>query len=150
MSVAQHKQIARRFIDEVFGGRYESVDELVAEDFQGHSWGPMPLGRDGLKDAMQRVSEGLSDHSMTIEDMIAEGDRVAVRLTSHGRHTGTFMGMPATGKAYTISETHIFRIRDGRVVEHWRDGDMLGLMQQLGALPRPGGSNQREPAATRT
>jgi predicted ester cyclase len=75
--------------------------------------------------------------------MIAEDDRVAVRLLSHARHTGTFMGMPPTGREYTVSETHIFRIRDGRVVEHWRDADMLGLMQQLGALPAPG----KQPAA---
>jgi predicted ester cyclase len=95
---------------------------------------------------MDRVSAGLSDHWMRIDDMIAEGDKVAVRLRSHARHTGTFMGIPATGKEYTISETHIFRIRDGQVVEHWRDGDMLGLMQQLGALPAPG---EATPASSR-
>ena len=137
MSLDQNKTIARRFIDEVFGGRYESVDELVAADFQGHSWGPMAPGRDSLKTAMKRVSEGISDHSMEIEDVIAEGDRVAVRLVSHARHTGTFMGIPATGKEYTVSEIHIFRIREGQVAEHWYNGDMLGLMQQLGALPAP-------------
>ena len=137
MSLDENKEIARRFIDEVFGGDYESVDELVAEDFTPHSWGPMPPGRESLRQAMERVSAGLSDHWMKIDDMIAEGDKVAVRLRSHARHTGTFMGMPATGKEYTITETHVFRIRDGQVVEHWRDGDMLGLMQQLGALPAP-------------
>ena len=145
MSMEQNKAIARRFVNEVFGGRYESVDELVSEDFQGHSWGPMPPGRDSLKAAMQRVSEGISDHWMRIEDMIAEDDRVAVRLQSHARHTGAFMGMPATGKEYTVSEIHIFRIRDGQVSEHWYSGDMLGVMQQLGALPAPGS----QPAATR-
>jgi steroid delta-isomerase-like uncharacterized protein len=137
MSIEHHKEIARRFIEEVFGGRSESVDELVAEDFQGHSWGEMPPGREPLRAAMARVSQGLSDHWMRIDDVIAEGDKVAVRLRSHARHTGTFMGMPATGREYTITETHVFRIADGKVAEHWRDADMLGLMQQLGGLPAP-------------
>lgn len=105
----------------------------------------MPPGRDSLKAAMKRVSEGLSDHWMRIDDIIAEADRVAVRLRSHARHTGTFMGMRASGNEYTITETHIFRIADGTVVEHWRDADMLGLMQQLGALPEP-----RQPVGSRS
>ena len=95
------------------------------------SWYPL------LKQAVKRVSAGLSDISMKIEDMISQDDKVAVRLTAHARHQGDFMGLPATGKSYTISETHIFHIRDGKVAEHWRDADMLGLMQQLGALPEP-------------
>jgi predicted ester cyclase len=68
--------------------------------------------------------------------MISEDDKVAVRLTAHARHEGDFMGLPASGKEYTISETHIFHMRDGKVAEHWRDADMLGLMRQLGALPQ--------------
>jgi predicted ester cyclase len=91
---------------------------------------------------MARVSQGLSDHWMRIDDVIAEGDKVAVRLRSHARHTGTFMGLPATGREYTITETHVFRIADGKVAEHWRDADMLGLMQQLGGLPAPSAPNQ--------
>jgi hypothetical protein len=71
---------------------------------------------------------------MKIEDIIAEGDRVAVRLTAHAVHEGELMGMPASGKAYTISEIHIFRIKDGKVTEHWREADLLGMMRQLGAL----------------
>jgi predicted ester cyclase len=86
---------------------------------------------------------------MTLDDVIAEDDRVAIRLRSHARHTGTFMGLPATGREYEISETHIVRIRDGQIVEHWRDADMLGLMQQLGALPAPGSNAEREPAGAR-
>jgi predicted ester cyclase len=74
---------------------------------------------------------------MTIEDMIGEGDRVAVRLTSHAVQTGPFMGLPPSGKAYTIGEIHIFRIRDGKVAEHWHEADFMGMMRQLGALPAP-------------
>jgi steroid delta-isomerase-like uncharacterized protein len=97
----------------------------------------MPPGPEPLKQATRRVHAGLSDVSMKIEDMIAEADKVAVRLTAHGTHTGEFMGMPASGKSYTISETHIFHLRDGKIAEHWRDGDMLAMMRQLGASPQP-------------
>ena len=144
MTIEQNKDIARRFIQEVFVEADPSaVDELATEDFTPHSWGEMPPGRDGLKAAQKRVMQGLADARMTIEDVIAEGDKVVVRLTSHGRHDGEFMGMPASGKEYDISEIHIFRIVDGKVAEHWRDADMLGLMQQIGALPAPAGAGSR-------
>jgi predicted ester cyclase len=114
-----------------------------------HSWGPMPPGREPLKQAIDRVYGGLSDHRMVIEDLIAEDDRVAIRLRSRARQTGTFMGIPATGREYEITETHVLRIRDGQVVEHWRDADMLGLMQQLGVLPAPGSASAPQPAGAR-
>ncbi len=134
-----NKALVRRFIDEIFLRRdFTAVDELLAEDFTPHTWGPMPPGREGLKDAITRVSAGVSDARMTIEDMIAEGDRVAVRLTSSAVHSGEFMGMPASGRRYEIGEIHIFRIRDGRVAEHWHQADFLGMMRQLGALPGAG------------
>ena len=128
------KAIAERFIQEVFvEGNEAAADELAAPDFTPHSWGQMPPGVKSLKAAQRRVKAGLSDARMTIEDVIAEGDKVAVRLTSHGRHSGEFMGMPPSNREYTISEIHIFRIEDGKVAEHWRDADMLGLMKQIGA-----------------
>jgi steroid delta-isomerase-like uncharacterized protein len=140
----RNKDIARQFIQRIFvEADPAAVDELAADDFTPHSWGDMPPGRDSLKAAQQRVMQGLSDARMTVEDVIAEGDRVAVRLVSHGRHDGEFMGMPASGKDYAISEIHIFRIADGKVAEHWRDADMLGMMQQLGALPVPAGAGSR-------
>jgi steroid delta-isomerase-like uncharacterized protein len=140
MTLERNKQIASEFIQRVFVEADPSaVDELAAEEFTPHSWGDMPPGRDSLKAAQQRVMQGLSGARMTVEDVIAEGDRVAVRLVSHGRHDGEFMGLPPSGKEYAISETHIFRIADGQVAEHWRDADMLGMMRQLGALPEPGG-----------
>ena len=98
----------------------------------------MQPGRDGLKEAITRVSKGLSDTKMSIDDVIAEGDRVAVRLTSSATQTGEFMGMPPSGKRYEIGEIHIFRLRDGRVAEHWHQADFLGMMRQLGATPQPG------------
>jgi len=134
MATQENKVLVRRFIDEVFvKGNPDAVDKLVTSDFTPHSWGNMPPGVEPLKQAIGRVHAGLTGASFKIEDMIAEEDRIAVRVTAHGRHTGDFMGMPATGKEYTISETHIFHVRDGKVAEHWRDADMLGMMRQLGA-----------------
>jgi steroid delta-isomerase-like uncharacterized protein len=136
MSIDENKALVRRFIDEVFvKGHGESVDELVSPDFTPHSWPGIGLGTEPLKQAQQRIQDGLSDVAMTIEDMVAEGDKVVVRLSSHARHTGEFMGLPASGKEYTIPEIHIFRVEDGKVVEHWLQMDTMGLMTQLGALP---------------
>ena len=134
MGTQENKVLVRRFIDEVFvKGNPDAVDKLVTPDFTPHSWGSVPSGPDPLKQAIRRVHAALTGVSFKIEDMIAEEDRVAVRVTAHGTHSGDFMGMPASGKSYTISETHIFHIRDGKVAEHWRDADMLGMMKQIGA-----------------
>ena len=136
MSAQANKALVRRVIDEIFlAQRFEAVDELVAADFTPHTWGPMPPGRDGLKAAIERVSAGLADASMTIEDVIAEDDRVAVRLTSAATQVGPFMGLPPSGRRYEIGEIHWFRVRDGQVAEHWHQADFLGMLRQLGALP---------------
>jgi steroid delta-isomerase-like uncharacterized protein len=135
MGTHECKVLVRRFIDEIFvKGNADAVEKLVTSDFTPHSWGRMPAGLEPLKDAIKRVHAGLSDVSMKIEDVIAEEDKVAVRLTARARHTGEFMGLPASGKDYAISETHIFHLRDGKISEHWRDAEMLVLMRQLGAV----------------
>ena len=134
-----NKDLVRRFIAEVFlERRFDAVDELLTDDFTPHTWGKVEPGKSPMKAAIERVSHGLSDATMTIEDVIAEGDRVAVRLTSSAVQTGEFMGLPPSGKTYTIGEIHIFRIEDGKVAEHWHQADFMGMMRQLGALPGPG------------
>lgn len=131
-----NKALVRRFVEQVFvAGRTDAVDGLVAHDFVPHSWPGTGPGPDELKKAMSRVFAGLSDVRMEIEDCIAEGDRVVVRLAAHAVQTGEFMGMPASGKSYTIPEIHIFRVTDGRIAEHWAQADLLGMMRQLGATP---------------
>jgi steroid delta-isomerase-like uncharacterized protein len=139
VTIDDNKALVRRFIDEVFlRGSLDAVDELLTDDFTPHTWGPVTQGKEGLKQAIARVSAGLADATMTIEDVVAEDDRVAVRLTSHAVQVGPFMGLPPSGRAYTIGEIHIFRIRDGRIAEHWHQADFLGMMRQLGALPGAG------------
>jgi steroid delta-isomerase-like uncharacterized protein len=132
MTTEENKALVRRFITEIFEqGRLEAVDKLGADDFIGHSWGN--ADKEGLKAAMARVGQGLTDAKFNIEDVIAEGDLVAVRLTASARHVGDFMGMAASGRSYEIGEIHIFRVRDGKVSEHWHQFDTAGLMKQLGA-----------------
>lgn len=140
MGVQENKQIVRRFIDEVFvQGRQSSVDELVADDLVAHTWPSVTgSGKQDLKLAMERVSKGLADASFQIDDMIGEDDRVAVRLTASARHVGDFMGLAGSGRSYTIGELHVFRLRDGKVVEHWRQFDQFGMMRQLGFEEDPG------------
>jgi len=136
MTTDENKAIVRRFIDEIFiQGRHETVDELLADDFVAHTWPSTGHPRDDLKAAIDRTSGALEDPQFTIHDLIAEGDRVAVRLTSAATQVGQFMGMPPSGKRYSIDEIHIFRLRDGQVVEHWHQLDQMGLMKQLGAMP---------------
>ncbi len=136
MTLEDNKALVRRFIDEIFvEGRLDAVDELLADDFVGHTWRSTGDGKGDLKRAIERVGQGLADARFVVEDMIAEGDRVAVRVTASATQVGEFMGLPASGRTYTIGEIHIFRIRDGRVTEHWHQFDQMGLMRQLGAMP---------------
>jgi predicted ester cyclase len=130
--LARNKDIARQVIDRIFVNQEDAaIDELISTDFVPHTFGPMPHGRDGLRAGMQRAGAGVSEARFEIRDMIAEGDRVAARLTTSARHTGQFMGIDPTGDRYTIDEIHIFRIRDGQVIEHWHEFDKLSLLRQL-------------------
>jgi steroid delta-isomerase-like uncharacterized protein len=127
-----NKGVALRFIEGVFIDHDpKAVDELAADDFTAHTFGDLPPGPEPLKEAMQRARQGVSEPQFEIHDVIAEKDRVAVRLTTRARHTGTFMGVEPSGNEYSIDEIHIFRIEDGKVLEHWHEFDKQGLAQQL-------------------
>ena len=138
MTLEENKAVVRQFIEEVFeGGNVDAVDRLVADDFVPHTW-PGTTDRDGLKATMARVAKGLADASFRIDDLIAEGDRVVARVTASATQVGEFMGMPPSGKSYTIEEIHIFRVGGGRITEHWHQFDQIGMMRQLGAMPSGG------------
>jgi predicted ester cyclase len=138
MSSQDNKTLVRRFITEVFEqGRPEAVDALATSDFVSH--GLPGTGPDVMKQAIDRVGKGLSDARFGVHEVVAEGNLVAVRVTSSATQSGEFMGMAPTGKSYTIEELHLFRIADGRIAEHWHQMDAMGMMKQLGA---PTGSKQ--------
>ena len=136
MGVDANKELVHRFVQAVFqDGDLSAVNALVSEDFVPHTWPSTGDGRGDLKRAMERVSKALTDVVFTIDDTISEGDRVAVRLTASATQIAEFMGLPPSGKRYTIPEIHIFRVRDGRITEHWHQFDQLAMMRQLGAMP---------------
>jgi predicted ester cyclase len=128
----RNKEVAGEIIERIFMRQEDrAIDELVALDFVPHTFGPMPPGREGLREGMRRAGRGVSDPEFVIHDLVAEGDQVVARLTSSATHTGTFMGIEPTGIRYSIDEIHVMRIRDGRMVEHWHAFDTLNLIRQL-------------------
>jgi predicted ester cyclase len=99
-------------------------------------------GPEGLKQLFTMLRTAFPDWSETIEDLMAEEDRVVFRVTGQGTHQGEFMGIPATGKPVTRPGIDIVRNVDGKLVEHWANIDQLGMMQQLGVIPPPGQSGE--------
>jgi steroid delta-isomerase-like uncharacterized protein len=129
-----NRTLVRRFVDAVLErGDVAAIDELVAPEFVSHTWGITENGPASLRAATERIHGSLKDVQFTIDDEVAEGDAVVVRLTSSATPTGDFMGLPATGRSYTIGEMHWFRLADGKIAEHWHQHDGHGLSKQLGA-----------------
>lgn len=140
MSIEENKALIRRFNDEVWNkGDLAVVDEVFASTWVGHNLPPgLAPGREGLKQMAGSFRAAFSDIRTTIDDQIAEGDKVAWRWSFQTKHTGEFMGIPPTGKQITLTGISIDRIAGGKFVERWDSADMLGLLQQLGVIPPPG------------
>ena len=137
MTTEDNKAIVRRYIEEAWNkGNVSVIDDLMSEDYARHVSGcPAPLTREGHKKRILQIHRALPDVTMTVEDMIAAGDRVVSRVVLRGTQRDTFMGIPATGRQVTITGIDIARVVNGRLVEHWAEMDTLGLIKQLGALP---------------
>lgn len=136
----QNKRLAQRAIEEVWNqGNYENLDELAASDVVIHSSGaPEDIhGHEGITQFFGSLRSAFPDLHFTIEDQIAEGDRVVTRWVASGTHQGVFQGIPPTGARCVISGIDIDRISGGKVVECWTNADFLSLMQQLGVVPQP-------------
>ncbi len=133
----RNKAVVRRFIDEVQNDKnIEVFDELNAVDFVNLSAPPgMPSDREGGKMFLGGFLRAFPDSQVTIDDMIAEGDRVATKKTFTGTHTADLGDIPATGKRVTVQYVDILRLRDGKIIEHWLSMDQLSFMQQLGVIP---------------
>jgi steroid delta-isomerase-like uncharacterized protein len=138
MSTETNKATVRRYYEEVHNqGKLDVLKEIVVEDHIEHN--PFPGQGQGRQGFQQRVELLQSAFTMnfTVEDLIAEGDKVVARWTNHNVHQGPFMGIPATGKSVIVSGIDIHLLRDGKLAEHWDVVDTLSLLQQLGALPMP-------------
>jgi steroid delta-isomerase-like uncharacterized protein len=129
----QNKALIRRWITEMDRRNFDAADDLVAADYIDHNppLPELPPGREGVKRANALLHGAFPDARHTIEDQIAEGDKVVTRLTT----TGTFRGIPPNGKQVTMSGIMIHRIAGGQIVEHWAVSDRLTFLQQMGAIP---------------
>jgi len=130
------KATVRRFIEQVNRKNMAVLDDTVSRSFAQHSVMPVGPGLQGLKDFYKSFRSAFPDFQFTIDDMIAEGDQVAVRMTCRYTHKGEFMGIAPTGKPVVVMKMDVFRVVNGKVVEHWDAVDRLGLLQQLGVVPK--------------
>ena len=137
MDTARNKDIARRLYAMINEGRVDQLADLISPDYTEHD--PLPgqgSGREGVLDRFSMITTALAPH-FTIEDLVAEGDRIVVRWTNAGTHVGEFAGIPATGRTFTIAGIDIYRVADEQLCEHWHVIDQLGMLAQLGLLPQP-------------
>lgn len=131
------REVARQLIeDDLNTGDRAAAERIVAPDFVDHTNPPhLQHGLAGHRGIVDLFHAAFPDVRWTIDDMVAEGDRVAMRLTMTGTHRGDFFGIAPTGRYVEVGGTHIVRVADGRIAEHWGHNDDLGLMRQLGAIP---------------
>jgi steroid delta-isomerase-like uncharacterized protein len=135
MSIEENKTIVHRYQEIYNSNDLDRLTEVVSEDLlTPHIMPGIPHGLEGAKVAHRLMLAGFPDYETVIEDMIAEGDKVAARIMMTGTHTGEFMGIPATGKRVEFTGIYIARIANGKIVEHWGEEDGVSLLQQLGVL----------------
>ena len=128
----EHKALARRFYSSLSAGKLDVIDEVVAEDFIEHEQFPvLESGREGTRQFFQMMRSAFSEFTMTMQDILADGDRVVVRGKMSGTHPGDFMGIPATGLRIDVPFADFVRFEDGKVVEHWGVTDTGAMMEQL-------------------
>jgi steroid delta-isomerase-like uncharacterized protein len=139
MSAEENKAIIRRYIEEAWNkGNVNIIDQLMAENYARHMAGPEPpLNREGQKQRIRAFRRAFPDFHLTIDDMIAERDEVAFRMTGTGTQEGTFRGIAPTGRQTSIIIIEIARFADGKIVEQWGSRDDLGMLQQLGVIIPP-------------
>jgi steroid delta-isomerase-like uncharacterized protein len=137
MSVEENKALFKRWFEDVVNANdYSKVEELLAPNYRAHFPGaPEAIDRDGHKGMVEFFAAAFPDWEEQIQDVIAEGDRVVLRVTAGGTHEGEFQGIAPTGKQVTITGMGIVRVENGQIAESWWEFDAIGLMQQLGAIP---------------
>lgn len=139
MPAEENKATMRRIYDVINEGNLDAAGGVIAEDVVEHATFPgQEPGLAGFKQVIAMLRGAFPDLHFTIEDMIAEGDKVVARFTMSGTHQGEFMGIAATGNRVTITGIDVARFENGKGVEHWANQDDLGMMQQLGVIPAPG------------
>jgi steroid delta-isomerase-like uncharacterized protein len=139
MSTDDNKALVRRFFElGPTSGDLMAADELLADDFILHVPLPCSPGVQGMNEVISACRAAFEHLDVTVEDMVAQGDRVAARFIARGIHKGDFMGQPASGRSITMTGIEIFRIENDKIAELWGEANLLGLMAQLGILPTSG------------
>jgi len=133
---ADVRAVARRVLEEVFPADDETtLAGLISEDFVNHEAPPGTLpGPAGVASFMHMLARAFSDQRWTMHHVLADGDTVVLHCTHSGRHTGEFMGIPPSGRAFAYRQIHIIRVVGGKGVEHWAVRDDAALMRQLTGL----------------
>jgi steroid delta-isomerase-like uncharacterized protein len=140
--VNENKKLVRNWIDALNERNVEALQAGLADDFVNHAAIPGSQGRDAFPKVIGMLWKAMPDMKYRIEDLIAEGDRVVCRLTMTGTHTGPLefknTPLPATGREVATEQLHIFRLANGKAVEHWLGRDDIGVFRQLGIGPFAG------------
>jgi steroid delta-isomerase-like uncharacterized protein len=137
MSTETNKATVRRYLETVIGeGRADLVEEFMVEGIELRGTG-LPPGLSAIQQFVVGLNTAFPDRHLSIDDVLAEGDKVVTRTTMTGTHQGEMQGIPATGKPVTQPAITIFRLTNGKIAEGWYASDHLSMMQQLGVIPTP-------------
>jgi steroid delta-isomerase-like uncharacterized protein len=141
MLTETNKTVSRRFLEEVWNkGNLAALNEIIAKDHVNSGPGTLPglpTGPEGSKQLVTVYRNAFPDVHFTIDEQIAEGDKVVTRWTAQGTHKGELVGIPATGKSSTVTGINVDRVVNGKIAESWGIFDQFGMMQQLGVIPVP-------------
>ena len=140
MSLEENRAVIRRSVDEFWNvGDIAALERIYGADYVGHDPDGFFAGDlSQFRQTAAAIFAAFSDFGVTIDDLIAEGDKVVKKWTSRSVHTGDFMGIPASGKAIEVTGTTVYRIAGGKIVECWSNADRMGMLQQMGVIPPMG------------
>jgi steroid delta-isomerase-like uncharacterized protein len=132
----QNRLVFEKFMAALNGKDMSAMESLIDDDFVDNDAMPgMPPGKAGMVGMMQMFVDAFSDLHVVVDQYVSEGDLVVGVMTTSGTQSGEFMGMPPSGKKFSIREIHVAKIVNGKLIEHWGLGNDMSMMQQLGAIP---------------
>jgi len=132
----QNKAVFQKMMSALNSKDLTTLESVLADDFVDNDAMPgMAADREGMINMMHMFLGSFPDLNITVNQWVAEGDLVVGAMTTSGTQTGEFMGMPSSGKKFSMSEMHMVRVANGKIVEHWGVGDHISMMQQLGLVP---------------
>jgi steroid delta-isomerase-like uncharacterized protein len=138
--MAEGVELIQRFYDDCLGaGDMDAFEEIVSDEVVDHEEfpGAPDNGKEGVRFFVNSMRDAFSDLKCTVSESVESGDRASALITISGKHTGEFMGVPASDRSFEVQCMDIIRFEDGKCLEHWGVTDVMSLMQQLGAIPEP-------------